>query len=465
MRRGVAAVALAALLILSGCSGFLGSTNSTATTTVNNTTTTSFQLSVGGVTPTEQPSTLTTPRRTLQEVNTIQGTPTDRPEVTVTTALPQSDYAPGVYENELDVPRLALAHAKQRNASAFAERLTVDDGSGDPTMVKVRRENGTVHLESSVDGLETEQYLTADTSAQYRASSDQVRYNSGEIGNDRIRLNHALQRSFVPAPYLLLGQWSVNDTIEQNGNSYNLVRVTGPNQTGYRRLQRASKFGIGTPSEQLRAISGFALVTDQGLIRQIKLRARLFNTDNGALSNVKIDYVVNRTDRVDVVRPRWMDRVPRVTTELSDDGKIIEIWNSGGRGISRNSQIEVYAAEQRVGEITVSERISPGERVYVYATEVAGEGGIREETMDFKIAYGARPSESQELIRFSDRLTGDPIVITGASGQSTFTSGVTFHDEASVGPTDSEQGTPSGGPIVQTSSPSDTTETGPGGGF
>jgi predicted heme/steroid binding protein len=78
--------------------------------------------------------------------------------------------------------------------------------------------------------------------------------------------------------------------------------------------------------------------------------------------------------------PSWVGDVPQLSLSIVEDGKAVEIRNTGGAAVPANTSFDIYGADEPArkpspisfreevnGTVTTDERLEPGEAVYVTA--------------------------------------------------------------------------------------------------
>ncbi|WP_459191744.1 hypothetical protein [Halosimplex sp. J119] len=206
----------------------------------------------------------------------------------------------------------------------------------------------------------------------------------------------------------------------------------------------------GTISNHVEAVSWEPIgvrPTDEG--ERVVLNASSLDTDNvpgtqgdpdgvrgtidvasdGRIVNGTITYTVDYGDETDtrtvtirtekasgdiVSKPDWVSDPPQMTADATDGDRLIELSSTDGPAIEAGTQLSINDTDWdgRLGNVTLDERVGPGENVYIYRTEENG-------TATFHASVGERPTLPQNATAFTEDVT-----VRGRVDQYIFQAGV-----------------------------------------
>jgi hypothetical protein len=337
-RRAVLAACTALLLVTAGCSG--GANPTTGTTT-------------DGATPTATATSTPT-----------TGTDTWSPNASV------EQYPPGVADNGTLGNASALVEAHASATANQATAFTVEWAGQNETGVRryVRGENPTPYysvLDRTSDGERTtQQFYSTGSHGFLRATfEDQTVY---QVHQNNTPATQAWTRDSVVGPQNTLnrelgsGNYSVNGTVERGGRTFVQLSADGVSQSW---------------SHFYAEYEGTVLVTPEGVVHDVEA-SRTAKSDSGA-QPTDVSITVD-TDVEWSGPPSWVADLPQLSLSLVEDGRAVEIRNTGGTAVPANTTFDVVGSEEPVlsgrptrgdieGTITIDERLEPGEAVYVTA--------------------------------------------------------------------------------------------------
>ncbi|WP_353634061.1 hypothetical protein ABSL23_13165 [Halobacterium sp. NMX12-1] len=373
-RRTALAVCIALLLVTAGCSGGTGpsstATSSDAATTGAATTTTADDA------PAPEPEV------PASSTGVDTGNGTWSPNVGV------EEYPPGVAENGTlaNVSALLDAHfAATANAS-----VVFTYGMTGPNQT-VSRTYG-----HGADGRPF--YSSRDENTSDGGRVVEETYWNGSRGYSRVYASTrpelgTVHRGFQNVTYLLetykpggeafgrrtdlgtplhLGNYSVNGTVERGDRT--LVELTADDASG-------------DAADSMTDFDGRVLVTPDGVVYEAT-SSTTQSADDGTEEryawNVSLQTGVEWTGP-----PAWMDDIPQLSVSIVEDGRAVELRNTGGAALPANTSLDIFArndplhGEVRSGEprnarsglrpperaatVTTDVRLEPGEAVYVTA--------------------------------------------------------------------------------------------------
>lgn len=335
-RRAVITVCVAILLVFAGCNGGT-TTTSTATTTPASTTTT-----------------------------TQTTTPTGTWSPNASTEL----YPPGVASNGTltNVSALVDAHFE---VTANESLVFTSVGTG-PDEHRIRRYahggSPTPYYSSSIRTYEDEKvvieyYQTESNGFLKRTVGNQTDFSVTQ--NTSIYANNWLTDGtrgprFSLKTTIMLGNYSVNGTVERNGQTFVQLSADTVSQRGQ---------DLGTTGYE-----GTVLVTPDGVIHNVDAATVQENDDTKERyeTSITLDTGVEWSGQ-----PAWVADIPHLSLSIVEGGHALEIRNTGGTALPAGTTFEVAGSNEMVwgssligdveGTVTTDARIEPGEAVYVIA--------------------------------------------------------------------------------------------------
>ncbi|WP_158055335.1 DUF7537 family lipoprotein [Halorussus halophilus] len=359
-RRSLAAVAVAVLLVVAGCSG-TSDQSPDATTTAT---------TVGEINPTT----------TAQESDASQ------------MALPA-----GVTANGLEnASALVTAHnrsladrsyrfAFESNSSEYSSRIRAARGL-DATLLVANSANTTTR--SWTQGSRTSMVQTADGERGYRLV--QGEYESA-LGFD----TYADLTRAVLVTYLRVGEYETTDVVTRDGTKLVELTATGINRSAVDQL-------AGEESNvSVDAFEARVLVDSDGVVHEFE--ATVTETVDAESRTNEVGYDLSDLGSASVERPDWASSIPQLNATITEDGAVA-IEHTGGPAVEDGTRLSM-ATDSVVDGAQLS-KLSAGETAYLYVAETAD--GQR----DVRASVGDRPSSDQVALNLSE---SDRLVISGTS--------------------------------------------------
>ena len=337
-RRAALAVCVALLLVIAGCNGAT-TPNSTATTSTTDTGTTA--------------TTSTTTTATTATTTTGTWSPN----------APTELYPPGVAANGTltNVSTIVDAHfeATANKSMALTHKWTTANESHVHRYAHGANQTpyySTITHEEDGSRVVKEYYRTDSHGYLRTAAGNRTGYDV--LQNSTLTVDSTLVRGSPFGPrhtlWTLLngGNYSVNGTVERNGQTFVQLTADEPSPPG--------------KDMDITAYEGTVLVTPDGVI---------YNADesfvqerDGTTEPVESSITLD-TDVAWSGAPSWVATLPHLSISIVEDGHALEIRNRGGAVLPANTTFDVDGANE--GTVTTNERLEPGDAFYV----TAGTGG------------------------------------------------------------------------------------------
>ena len=374
MSRKVALTLLVAVLVaLAGCGG---NVNQTTTASPNDTTT----ASPGGGTST--PTNTATNSKSLSSIT-----------------LPK-----GISQSSVEETQLLATHKEALKASSFTKNIRVAIATGanlkDPRVVtsthtaRVNPSNGNaLALSQSGNGQSKEMYssgsmayikTTQDGNAQYAASSRMLSVNE-------------IVAPYLVKPYLDAAAYTPEKAVTKNGRTLIQLRVTGIENPQIIRDQMQAK--------SVSNASGTALVDTTGRIHNLDLTIQFTPEQANVTNEIRVSMNLKNVGSTSIKKPSWVSQAKK--TALATDialvnGQYVKVTPTNGN-LKAGTEFYVFLKGQGDSKVTVSEEITSGESVYIYA-----QGG------EIKFST-SEPSSAQKIGGYS-------LVAVGPNGNELFRS-------------------------------------------
>lgn len=391
--RQYAPLALAVLILLSGCGGLPGG-GSTATPST----------ATAPETPTSESTPTTTTTPTTTDTTTTESTPTattTATTTTTTTATPTDesvtdDFAAGVSSSGIEnVTALLDAHRQTLLSEGFAVTSNITQPGRNATLSARYTPNGTrVHL-TRVTSIGS---TPSTTTAWLNDTVELIRTSQGNETRYRYMS--------VQAPESYVASTTGMRTLEQllvDGN-YSVVRT---NDT--RAVFVATAFDNATRNDFTAERVRLAVSSD-GYIRSANVTGHVSTN-----ASITMQYNVTRVGVTSLDRPVWTETAP----EPFDGRPVVEFENctrpyvnltvSGNDTLSAGTQVTL-AVDDQPQTATLSEDLAPDESQYVYRTR-NGTLAVSTEIPPFD-DRGALPNETQVQVVTDDHL----LVLQGSFG-------------------------------------------------
>jgi hypothetical protein len=337
-RRAVLAACTALLLVTAGCSG--GANPTTGTTT-------------DGATPTATATSTPT-----------TGTDTWSPNASV------EQYPPGVADNGTLGNASALVEAHASATANQATAFTVEWAGQNETGVRryVRGENPTPYysvFDRTTDGKRTtEQFYSTGSHGFLRVTfDDQTVYQVHQnytMGVQAWTRNSSASPQYTLKRELASGNYTINGTVERGGRTF---------------VQLSADEVSASWSDFYAAYEGTVLVTPEGVVHDLESSRTAESDSETEPTDVSITV---DTDVEWSGPPSWVTDLPQLSLSIVEDGRAVEIRNTGGTAVPANTSFDVAGSEEATlsgrptrgdieGTVTTDERLEPGEAVYVTA--------------------------------------------------------------------------------------------------
>lgn len=163
------------------------------------------------------------------------------------------------------------------------------------------------------------------------------------------------------------------------------LSVDGTTTVDGQRVVRLSIDGISpSPSrpfhQNIRDVSGYALVTPEGVIREIAYEGTSATSGRTLGMTMSVSEVGSTT----VTRPEWAGGYPTVNVSTNSDGTLLTLRHEGGPAISADTRIRVGDTIP-LGNATVPETFEAGETLHLVPSGTFG-------NYTFDASVGDRPS-------------------------------------------------------------------------
>jgi hypothetical protein len=437
MDRRLLTVAVAALVVLSGCS-IIGGGGSTATPGEPSGEPTTTETTAG--TPTATPTPAATPWSTATAAPTATVEPTATPEPTVTptpTAMPEStpvgdldpvsamsSLPPGVEGGEVtNVTALAAANQRALTTGGHDLRMDIDnstrEGSG-AIRIANDTESSRVRLAEAggaVGATDISTYYGPEESGVYNRSSGEIIYGHGPTSSRFAAQLITGIAYIVPQAYVSTPDWTAAGSTTVDGER-RLVLAADSLRDESQRAQPGG--GVAGTDEEVTAVDARAEVTADGLVRALNVTLTIERAD-GATYTQAVSYTVADLAAGSLDRPAWLSKPPQVTAATAADNRLLVVEHTGGPTIEPGTNLTVGGQFTSLGNVSADQPISEGDTLYVYAT---GEGLDRTP----RLSVNERP----ELPENATAFTGQ-IGVSGQQGKLQFGAAVEVGDESSAG--------------------------------
>jgi hypothetical protein len=342
-RRAALAICVALLLVTAGCSG--------------------------GQTPT---STATEPTTSGPTTETTTTAPTETTTTPTTTWSPNASvdqYPPGVADNGtltnastlLDAHFAATANESMKFTSAWTRnndsfvRTYAHGENPTPYTTAFHRTEGDQRVKEAF-------YSTGSQSYSRVTFDNQTLYRSFQNTTNRVQA-WTRDSGFGPRSalrgQLTNGNYSVNGTVERGGRTY--VQLTADEVSAAR-------------SDFLATYEGTVLVTPEGVVYDVD--SSYSTESDGETVQTEVSLTLD-TNVQWSGPPSWVADAPHLSLSTVEGGHAIEIRNTGGAALPANATFRIAATNETTwaapttgdasGTVTTTERLEPGESVYVTA--------------------------------------------------------------------------------------------------
>lgn len=335
MTRRFATILVVALVVLAGCSGGPATTTApdTETTTENSETTTSDSLN----------------------------------RVTVPSEL----VPPGANERSIvNARQLVQAHSGALgNVSHRSETTYTNLGADDASEVEYV-------LEAGSDGYASNRTTTANGSVSSEAvyyADDVVRirdHSDGETtfryatGPTRTSLQYTRPQRPVGQVFLfyegMVGSLQATDFATINDQKVVKYQSTGMNESRFEQVRGA----LGVPNATLEDVSIELFVDRNGVIHDLDASMTV-TTGDGEEETFGLTHRLRGWEATTPSAPSWVDAVPALAGSVSEEGRLVELENTGSESISNYT---AGVAGNVSADTTVNRTLAPGETAFLYVT-------------------------------------------------------------------------------------------------
>jgi len=346
----VSAIVVVSLVVLAGCSSFLGGPATSSPT------------------PTVTPAGTATPTPTVQPSPTITQTAT--PELTPTatpTATPDEDLAPGVTAEGIVNPvALLSAHQGTLLADGFVVNVTYENVANDTVQWRT-----TQHTVAGPGGERARQRSTAGepgvpVTAQeiwHNTTHTTVRTTNDNTSDYTVRDRLTPPESLVwPGPVLRLVQddadaFEVTAVEQRDGTRFVTLSAT---------VDRVGGDGTADTTATL-------VVDERGTVHSLEA-----TTNYGGGDDWRVTYTVEQVGGVAPEPPAWLADVPssaslvvHLFTDMGPEG-VVQLDHTGGDAVPADTFVTVLG-NGTLYEAQLDEPLQPGETLYVYVAPDTGE--------------------------------------------------------------------------------------------
>ncbi|MCG1003530.1 MULTISPECIES: hypothetical protein [Halobacterium] len=323
---------------------------------------------------------------------------TNTPSPTTGTWSPNvsvDQYPPGVADNGTLANSTVLADAHFAATANESVRLTTEANRSNYTSVKTYAHgDGPTPFYATIDRTENGNRIVSES------------YQTGEYGfvrhkveNRNTTLYRVTQNTTTPgtdgwltdgdpfdveyrlATQFVLGNYTVNGTVERGGRT--LVELTAD--------EPAPDADIAP------TYNGTALVTPEGVVHRVEASYDYGTGDDreSVETSLSLDADAEWTGQ-----PSWVDSLPQLSVSIVEDGRALELRNTGGATLSANTTFEAYGMESLegwearifpdvTGTVTTDAPLEPGEAVYVTADENGTSFALHDDRARGEYAFAA----------------------------------------------------------------------------
>lgn len=425
MRRTFATVTVVLVLVVAGCSGIGGDagggTESPTTAMTDEpkedtTTETSTDGGNGGG------STAASERSESTDTAGSDGGETSAAPTTATptstrratsSGLTAENAPPGVTgEGVRNLSALSATHSEILNGSQYRQIHEETNASGRTVRYVVANGSDGFVLDIGVSSVASLQFwasASGDTVAVTNETGAETSYEYS-WGETSTAFGFAIFSSFIepdmpPNVYLRFVEATVDGVVTRDGQQVVRLAIDGFNQTRLQQVQQGF-VSITSEGESLTGVQGEAFVRPNGLVTEMSIKQTV-ETADGATSEYDISYRVENVGSATVRRPPWLDRAPQFQASLAENDRLLVLDHTGGATVEAGTTLTVSIGPGTTRNVSLSEPITEGDTVYLYATE---DGSVKAE-------LNSRPS-----VPDSARTLGTSrLQVTGTIGDVTFT--------------------------------------------
>lgn len=386
MKRVLLVVAVATMLVLAGCNGG-GQGTASPTGTDETPTNGTATDEVDGDDPLPSP--------TVPDSLDIGLSP-NGPGSGGMDAVSSDMYPAGIDSSGVrNISTLVSGHLEAAGANAET-RLATTSGGG--TL-------GLVHRNGS-DG-ERLRYVNTTTGRSetfWRSGSTVVRRNTSmsppvtySHGRTNTYTGYQVLGLFRLSPFLTLSTMSLSVDGTTTVDGQEMLRLS---IDSFDRSSDGPSFGA-----ELENVNGYALVTPEGVIREMHWEAT--NTNTSATRSMTV--TVSGVGETSVERPDWTTGYPDATVSTTGEGQVLTLTHRGGVALDAGTRIQLGSRIFSYGNVTLSEPLESGETLYVVASGRFGDYNLT-------ASVGSQPPVSENATSFSS-LPPVTVVLDGATLQ------------------------------------------------
>jgi hypothetical protein len=295
------------------------------------------------------------------------------------------------------------------NATALVNAHFEAAGSNAETRMAFRSSGGTlglVHRNGSAG--ERLRYVNATTGQSdtfWRSGSTVARQNASK--SPPITYSYGETNTYTG--YQFLGLIRVIPFTTLNGMSLSVDGMTTVDDQDLLRLSidsfNRSTDGLSVQSG-LENPSGYALVTSEGVIREMHWEATNTNTSQTESMTVTVSGV----GETSVTEPDWASGYPDATVSTESEGQVLALTHQRGDAIPADTRVQVGSGFSSFGNLTLSESLESGETLYIVASGRFGDYNVTANV-------GSQPTVPEDAASFSRRVPSVSAFLDGVELQ------------------------------------------------
>lgn len=295
------------------------------------------------------------------------------------------------------------------NATTLVNAHFEAAGSNAETRMVFRSSGGTlglVHRNGSAG--ERLRYVNATTGQSesfWRSGSTVARQNASK--SPPITYSYGETNTYTG--YQFLGLIRVIPFTTLNGMSLSVDGMTTVDDQDLLRLSidsfNRSTDGLSVQSG-LENPSGYALVTSEGVIREMHWEATNTNTSQTESMTVTVSGV----GETSVTEPDWASGYPDATVSTESEGQVLALTHQRGDAIPADTRVQVGSGFSSFGNLTLSEPLESGETLYIVASGRFGDYNVTANV-------GSQPTVPEDAASFSRRVPSVSAFLDGVELQ------------------------------------------------
>ncbi|WP_436926525.1 DUF7537 family lipoprotein [Halosimplex amylolyticum] len=426
------ALAVAALVVLSGCAaiGGDGSTATPADTAGADDTETA--ATEAAETATETPASTETPSTTptVTATQTATATPTAVPESTPVGDLEPvsalSSVPPGVEGGSVtNVSALAAENQRLLTAGGVDLEVTIENSSKEGTgrlRIANDTESSLVRITESQGALgastDLSVYFDSEESGIYNRSSGEVAYGHGPT-NSRFAATFVTGIVYIlPQAYVGAPDWETAGSYTTDDGEARLVLQA--DELRSRSERQSGSGGLTDSGSEVQSVDARLEVTPDGLVRALEVTLTV-EPASGETYTQTVSYTAADLEAGSLDRPGWLSNAPQLTASTTAEDELLVVEHTGGPTIEAGTNLTVGGGFSSMGNVSSDQPIGEGDTLYVYAT---GESFDRTP----HLSVNERPTLPENATAFSGQ-----IGIRGSQGDVEFAAAVEIASDASAG--------------------------------